>query len=201
MTGEADWSIDVCALSSRGGTRLKIARDGRPATAGQTLAGWVEAPTLRSAWNAALAGLPFPAFRWELPPLTEATVGTPFECVALDDPALDRRPDPSAFAERFANDADEMIVTFPNLGGEAVLLAPRPAGPLSAYGHLAAFVRHAPAEQRDALWQAVGRAALARLSARPVWLNTAGAGVPWLHVRLDDRPKYYRHAAYRRPPG
>jgi hypothetical protein len=30
-----------------------------------------------------------------------------------------------------------------------------------------------------------------------VWLSTAGAGVPWLHVRLDDAPKYYGHAAYR----
>jgi len=36
-----------------------------------------------------------------------------------------------------------------------------------------------------------------RLSSRPVWLSTAGGGVSWLHVRLDDRPKYYHHAAYR----
>jgi hypothetical protein len=37
----------------------------------------------------------------------------------------------------------------------------------------------------------------ARLSARPVWLSTAGAGVAWLHVRLDDRPKYYGFDEYR----
>ena len=36
-----------------------------------------------------------------------------------------------------------------------------------------------------------------RLSAKPVWLSTAGAGVSWLHVRLDDRPKYYGYAPYR----
>jgi hypothetical protein len=29
-----------------------------------------------------------------------------------------------------------------------------------------------------------------RVNMKPVWLSTAGAGVPWLHVRLDDRPKY-----------
>jgi uncharacterized protein DUF6940 len=29
------------------------------------------------------------------------------------------------------------------------------------------------------------------------WVSTAGMGVPWLHVRLDTRPTYYRHAAYR----
>ncbi len=26
----------------------------------------------------------------------------------------------------------------------------------------------------------------------------AGLGVAWLHIRLDDRPKYYRHAPYAR---
>jgi hypothetical protein len=33
--------------------------------------------------------------------------------------------------------------------------------------------------------------------ANPEWLSTAGAGVSWLHVRLDDRPKYYGYAPYR----
>ncbi len=41
---------------------------------------------------------------------------------------------------------------------------------------------------------------LARLNSKPVWLSTAGAGVSWLHVRLDDKPKYYGHAPYRIPP-
>ena len=35
---------------------------------------------------------------------------------------------------------------------------------------------------------------------RPTWLSTEGSGVPWLHVRLDSRPKYYHHAAYAEPP-
>ncbi len=38
---------------------------------------------------------------------------------------------------------------------------------------------------------------LKRIGEAPMWLSTAGAGVPWLHVRLEDRPKYYGHAAYR----
>ena len=53
----------------------------------------------------------------------------------------------------------------------------------------------------DALWQVVGEAMERRLGTEPVWLSTAGAGVSWLHVRLDDRPKYYGHAPYRRTPG
>jgi hypothetical protein len=35
-----------------------------------------------------------------------------------------------------------------------------------------------------------------RVSASPLWLSTAGMGVSWLHLRLDSRPKYYRHRSY-----
>ncbi|MFY0533025.1 DUF6940 family protein [Nannocystis pusilla] len=30
-----------------------------------------------------------------------------------------------------------------------------------------------------------------------VWLSTSGSAVPWLHVRLDARPKYYVFGPYR----
>src|SRR4051812_31098730 len=44
--------------------------------------------------------------------------------------------------------------------------------------------------QKHSLWGLVGAAMQRRLSTRPVWLSTAGAGVSRLHVRLDDQPKY-----------
>jgi hypothetical protein len=31
---------------------------------------------------------------------------------------------------------------------------------------------------------------------QPIWLSTAGMGVAWLHIRLDERPKYYSHKPY-----
>jgi hypothetical protein len=43
-----------------------------------------------------------------------------------------------------------------------------------------------------ALWRCVGAAAEARLRSHGgFWLSTHGGGVPWLHVRLDDQPKYF----------
>ena len=36
-----------------------------------------------------------------------------------------------------------------------------------------------------------------RIGPLPVWLSTAGGGVDWLHMRLDERPKYYRHLPWR----
>jgi hypothetical protein len=47
----------------------------------------------------------------------------------------------------------------------------------------------------------VGDAVARRLSSAPLWLSTSGLGVAWLHVRLDERPKYYTHAPYRTHAG
>jgi hypothetical protein len=58
-------------------------------------------------------------------------------------------------------------------------------------------MRTAPGAQKHALWRAVGEAMQRRISQKPVWLSTAGMGVAWLHVRLDDRPKYYGYMPYR----
>jgi uncharacterized protein DUF6940 len=108
---------------------------------------------------------------------------------------LARMPaEPEAFAEHFRR--DQNVASFGNLGRDAVLVAPCPGGPGSNFSHLASFNRTAPVAQQDALWQAVGEAMTKRIGRRPVWLSTAGLGVGWLHVRLDDRPKYYRHLPY-----
>jgi hypothetical protein len=118
----------------------------------------------------------------------------------LDSPGLARKPDREAFAGYFGRAAaEESVVSFPNLGKDAILVVPCPRGPVSAYGHLAAFVRTAPEPQKHALWELVGRVMQQHLGTAPVWLSTAGAGVPWLHVRLDDQPKYYGYAPYRDP--
>jgi hypothetical protein len=179
------------------GTRFAIHLGNELATFDEILRAWQDNAAFRVFFNTLLADTPYPAFRWETPPVTAATLSRPFEFVLLDSPELARHPDPNAFAKHFAKEKAD-VVAFPNLGGDAELVVPRPvAGPF-AYGHLAAFVRHAPEAQRHALWRLVGEAMRRRLGNKPVWLNTAGAGVAWLHVRLDDRPKYYGFAPYRR---
>ena len=132
--------------------------------------------------------------------MTATTAGQPFEFVLLDSPGLARQPDPDAFREHFDRMPVSQVAVFSNLGGDATMVVPHPIAAATAYGHLAAFVRSAPDHQRNALWRAVGDAMARRIGAKPVWLSTAGAGVSWLHVRLDDRPKYYGHAPYRALP-
>jgi hypothetical protein len=191
------WDFRCEELPGGRGLRFAVHRGASPATFADVLRGWQSDAAFRARHTAALADAPFAAFRWETPPVTVATLARPFEFVLLDSPGLDRRPDPQAFAEQFGGAPEAGVVAFPNLGGDAVLVVPCPQADPSAYAHLAAFVRGAPERQRHALWQAVGEAMALRLGTRPVWLSTAGAGVAWLHVRLDDRPKYYGFGPYR----
>lgn len=191
------WSFGSEELPGRRGLRFAVRLGSRSATFADVLRGWQGDEAFRSELNAVLAGASYPAFRWETPPVTDATVTRPFEFVLLDSPELARHPDPEAFAEHFVGAPEADVVVFPNLGGDAIMIVPRPIALPSAYGHLAAFVREAPEPQRHALWQSVGEAMARRVSAKPAWLSTAGAGVAWLHVRLDDRPKYYGFEPYR----
>ena len=188
----------ICEQLEDGRTlRLRLQCQSRSATVAEVIEAWQKDIEFGNWFNKQLADVPFTAFRWETPAVTVETVHRPFECVLIDSPSLDRPSDPNAFLQHLDQAKDD-IVAFPNLGRDAMLVVPCAVGELSAYGHLAAFVRLAPAAQQSALWRAVGAALSWKLSEKPVWLNTAGAGVPWLHVRLDDRPKYYAHAPYRR---
>lgn len=158
---------------------------------------WSETPEFGLWFNQLLAELPFSAFRWETPPVTTPSVTRPFEFVVIESPALGRPADRSAFASHFRDALPESVVCFSNLGGDARLVVPCPPRSSVDYCHLADFVRCAPEAQIQDFWKKVGTAMLDRLDQQPVWLNTAGAGVAWLHVRLDDRPKYYGYQPYR----
>lgn len=191
------WRPQVQPLPGGRTIGVSISRDSSAVSLAEVLALWRSSPEFRDFFNSLLANAPFAGFRWEMPPVTAMTADRAFEFVLLDSPGLGRHPDPDAFAAHFAGQDPAGVVEFANLGGDARLVVPGPAGSPTACGHIAAFVRGAPAAQRHALWQTVGLAMERRLSERPVWLSTAGAGVPWLHVRLDDRPKYYGYAPYR----
>jgi hypothetical protein len=190
------WQSQVDPIRDGSVLRFRVLRDAEPVTYAETLDLWRSDASFRAFFNALLANAPFPAFRWETPPVTAGTADRPFEFVVLDSPGLARTPDPAAFAAHL--DSEKWVAAFPSLGKDAFLIAPCARGPASAYGHLAAFTRGAPESQAHALWEAVGRTLQERLDERPVWLSTAGMGVPWLHVRLDSRPKYYGHIPYTR---
>ncbi len=192
------WTMHRTTLTPGRILHHRLERDGEPVPYGHVIDLWVDSPAFRSFFIECLAEAPFSALRWETPPVTAGTLDRPFEHVLVDSPWLDVPPDRSPFEEHFS--ASALAVAFVNLGRDAVLVAPCPPGRPADYAHLGAFLRNAPEVQQHALWQKVGRTMRTQVAAAPVWLSTAGGGVDWLHVRLDDRPKYYAHAPYRRPP-
>lgn len=144
-----------------------------------------------------LAGFRSAAFYWELPPLTNAAFEDDLEFVLIDAPMLARLPpEPAPFMPLFEQHSGDDVIVFPNIGGDAVLVAPCRRGPIDAYPHLAAFLRNGAKDQVRELWRVVAETVLDQLSGTPMWVSTAGGGVAWLHLRLDSRPKYYSYRPY-----
>lgn len=160
---------------------------------------WRDDAAFRKMFNQVLADSPFSAFFWETPPVTPTTTEQPFEFVLVDSRGLAGvARDHIPFREHICG-VDDAVVTFANLGRDAILVVPTQQDDANAYAHLADFARRAPTQQVDALWRSVADAVAQRLvaDAGPLWLSTCGTGVYWLHIRLDQRPKYYSHAPYR----
>ena len=193
------WESRVETLDAGGVRRIGIVSGGRHLSYRDVLRHWQDDAGFREYFGSLLAEAPFPAFFWETPAVSEASVARPFECVLVASSDLARvRPDPSPFESQWTSrGVSGGVVTFPNLGGDAALVVPCPIAPPSAYGHIAAFVREAPEAQRHALWRAVAATVEDRLGPRPTWLSTSGLGVSWIHVRLDTVPKYYQYGPYR----
>lgn len=189
------WQWHSETLSDAKTIRYSLSDNQQSVSFAQVIDAWQHDPEFRIAFNTLLAESEFVAFRWETPGISTDTVERPFEFVLLNAPALDRHVDSSPFASHFRD--DQAVVAFRNLGGDALLIVPCPQTTDDAYGHLAAFVRSAPASQQDSFWQLVGEQMSENLDTSPIWLSTAGMGVAWLHVRLDARPKYYGHLPYR----
>lgn len=177
--------------------KITIFSEDKQLTYSEAIALWQNSSSFRSFFSSLLASTPFPAYFWETPPVTKSTVEREFEFVLANSPQLAKiDPDPSDFEEYFSS-ANREVISFPNLGNDALLVVPLPVAEASAYPHLAAFIREAPESQQHLLWQKIAEELKQKLNNQPIWVSTSGLGVPWLHVRLDSSPKYYCFEPYK----
>lgn len=162
---------------------------------------WKHSHEFRTFYIHLLAQNDFTGFYWEHPPLRESVINRPYECVILNSSSLEKRTlNETAFADFF--NTTDLVVNFDNLGKNARLIVPTPKDDIAFYKHLAKFIRSNKTDQQQALFEKIGDLVLHHLetnSEKTIWLNTAGNGVLWLHIRLDSRPKYYKTQAYRNP--
>jgi hypothetical protein len=190
------WRIDSARTDDGTVQWSRLSASDGSLTVGEVAQAWRSDATFRQFWIDALRRVPFDAYCWECPPITAETLNRQFECAFVSSPSLAEMPlDAESFAEHFRSDRE--VVTFRNLGGDAVLVAPCPDPSGGNFAHLARFTATARPALQQALWKEVGTALEARVGSKPLWLNTAGHGVAWLHVRLDSSPKYYQHGPYK----
>lgn len=179
------------------GIWYSIERQSSPLSFAEVLRLWQFNEAFRDFFIGLLDTSPFESFKWESPPISISSINAPFECVLLDSPGLERTADARAFSKHLVKCDSTGIIEFQNLGNDATLLVPCPVDPSANYCHLGSFSKSAPIEQQHALWKLVGEVAQIHLTHLPKWLSTAGEGIPWLHVRLDNQPKYYGYKKYR----
>ena len=193
------YSADVVQLTEGRVLRFSLLSDGEPLSWSDVVHRWQIDQSFRRFFISVLADAPFPAYFWETPPVTRNSIDREFEFVLVDSRSLAGvRTDEQAFANHFASaKPGASVIEFPNLSGDATLVVPCPGEPSSAYSQISTFARQAPDDQQHQLWSMVGAALERQLSAQPVWLNTSGLGIYWLHIRLDGSPKYYTHEPYR----
>ena len=193
------YNTDVTKLDEGRVLRFRLLRDGEPLSWSNVVHRWQTDQPFRHFFTSVLADAPFPAYFWETPPVTQPSIDRAFEFVLVDSRSLAGvRTDEQAFANHFASaQPARSVIEFANLGGDATLVVPCPREPLSAYSQISTFARQAPDDQQHQLWSMVGAALERQLGAQPIWLNTSGLGIYWLHIRLDSSPKYYTHEPYR----
>lgn len=177
--------------------RIAVSANGAPLPFGHALRLLDQDPSFRRFLTQLLTGSSYAAFRWETPPISLSNLDRRFEFVLCNDPHLETRSEPDVYSSYFTgSNASALVLPIPNLGRTATLVVPRQVADAQTYAHLARFLRAGPADQVHALWRCVAEAAQQRLSAAPLWISTAGGGVAWLHVRIENEPKYYSHRPY-----
>src|SRR5262245_47575186 len=121
------WSTHCEPLNNGRTLKVMLQRESAGVSFKEVLNRWQHDDAFRSFFIAILADAPFPAFRWETPPISRALVTRTFEFVLHDSPDLVTNPDHGAFAEHFADaEPNESVVSFPNLGNDVTLIVPCP---------------------------------------------------------------------------
>lgn len=192
------WSTERTIIREGWSQEIALLRDRAAASFADVVAAWRDEPEFRDFLIRQLADMPYPAYFWEMPPIRRDTMTRDYKFVVVRSDTLARMaPDADAFAAKFA-DTTRSVVTFHNLGGDALLVAPRPIAESATYTHIAAFLRTAPEAQRHDLFLALARAIDSELTqtATPIWISSSGLGIAWLHIRLDSFPKYYQYRPF-----
>ena len=189
------WQAEMTTIDSNT-TKYSIADNGKTMSYADVISALKSDSDFTIYFNNLLAASKYQAYFWEVKPVSQLTLQQPFEFVLANSNSLAHiKADSSAFDKYLSK--QQHVASFPNLGGDSMLIAPTSIG-ATDYGHIAQFVRSAPAEQVAAFWKQVGEELNKSIGSSPKWLSTSGLAVYWLHVRIDPTSKYYNYLPYKK---
>ena len=119
-----------------------------------------------------------------------ANGAVPYRERFIADLALPSTQDYSPF-KNYLKGAKDGAVDFPNFDKSAYLVVPTPRRGKN-FATLYHFNQSASATQKAQLWKLVAKVVRRQAKVWPrVWVSVHGHGVPYLHVRVSSRPRYY----------
>src|SRR5699024_4996981 len=149
------WTISKIAATDHN-QKFRIEEDDSFITYRQFLKLLGSSKPFRSFYNQLLAASPFEAFLWENKPVSQNSLDQLYECNLISSPFLaDQEPDMHACRPHYKSRKN--VDSLPNLGRDAHMITPCPRNVPVTYTHIGHFVRNAPSEQIDQLWQLTAR--------------------------------------------
>lgn len=193
-----EFSIDIKGQNEHT-VRFRIKRDGKNLSFNEVFELWRNHPEFVDFYKNELLKLKYEAFYWEHPALNKKFLEKKYECILQRSKPLEYLASNEDAFKKYIFSADQ-VVDFMNLGKNAKLIVPTKKTNKDIYNHLGKFIRGAENEQIVAVFKRVGTLILEEIKTQNlIWLNTAGLGIIWLHIRMDTRPKYYKTITYKDP--
>jgi hypothetical protein len=165
---------------------------------------WIHSKKFRKEFSKLLADVPFKAYLWKCVSLD--SLSKHFEFNVSNSKKLARvstKAGPYRKYFKVHGAKTGSVISFMNNNNDTYLIVPYGQRDSKKYRDLASFMRKGSGEQIDKLWKIFGGEVLRIYNARypvfpskstenkPLWINTHGLGIYWLHLRIDIKPKYY----------
>ena len=135
---------------------------------------------------------------WEFPPYCSRTANNKAEFM-LAKTCKFKKTDSSSFDDHFIDKSNNDVCVFYNISRDTKLITIKSEYDMSQtyMGHIGAFMNNAPIELKHKLLISIGEQMMSYTNNHcPAYLSTHGHGVPWLHIRISNKPKYYKNSNY-----
>lgn len=145
----------------------------------------------------------FDEYYLEFSPTTSNQINSDiFEFVLIKTSGFTLKADIFPFGVEKINKNSNQIIWFPNPSNSAVLVVPcfNHLFPIDDYIHIGTFMRSSNINQKFNLVITMFKIYFNELLSEPnkkLWLSTHGKGVGWLHIRIDQIPKYITYKPYK----